>query len=109
MGNAYLHLGVEAAVWLISMVSSMAAFLVGALAPARHFYLCLALGLATSVVGCLGYWRPSTWPSLGYMYESDSGWVLRLRVESFYILPLAVGVSAVLFTFWRRRHLNHAG
>jgi hypothetical protein len=103
----YLLLAIVILMWVIACISSVVAIIL-LIARRRPPVLPVALALVATAIGYLGFgrWSPFRFfPQIGYTWSSGD-FEIRLRSSWFFLVPLALGLAALLLAIWSRRRPN---
>ena len=101
MDHSYRNLAIEAAFWLASIAGCAVALILNRRAPPKWPVVSLMLAVVALTVGCIGFWTPfSRVPRIVYTLSNDD-FRFRVDLNRFFVVPLVVGLFALLLVAWR--------
>lgn len=108
MSETYRNLLIEAAVWVASLAGCAGALALSRRDPPKWPLLSATLAVITLAIGCIGLWTPfAVLPRIAYSW-TNGNFRLSLDLNEFFVVPLVLGLLAVLLAFWRYSHSYHA-
>src|SRR2546426_3520785 len=99
-----LVVGIIIASCLLSMASSVLAFVFSLRTPPRRFWPSVLLACIAMAIGYVGFdhWTPfSFFPQIGYTWSSDS-FQFSFASNWFFAAPLLLGTIGLLLAIWKR-------
>jgi hypothetical protein len=101
MSASYRNLAIEAAVWLASIIGVVIAIALSCRASPKRLVPSFVLALFALAAGYLGLWTPFSFlPRIAYSW-ANGDYRLDIDVNQFFIVPLVLGLVALVLATWR--------